>query len=194
MVKGQHPIPNEEVLTKARDLARQFRSRPDPELLNAAYLALNDLALVEEPDRKTLGRLRQRGLRLWLELDGLLNEGLDPEFDFEELPDFLVQPPPTPDGVTYFPGVDPAKITDPDVRAEYETAIVKNEARQVQYLRQTELHDVAELLVPAVEDFIRLYYSRAPGDQKELRAVLEDLVPNPERRRRLGRLPSSFGT
>lgn len=173
---------NQKYLKEAQEHAREFEDKPEPELLRQAYLALENVLLLEEDEPKTRGQLRTKSLYLWLHLIQLLDRFLDPNFNPEDVPELAIQPPPTSEGVVYPPGADPALIDDPKARAEYKKAIADNEAKTAHYTLQTKLRRMDERITPRAEDFIRNFYTPAPGDQKELKTAIDKTIKGPRRK------------
>lgn len=173
---------NQKYLKEAREHAREFEDKAEPELLKQAYLALENVLLLEEDDPKVRGQLRADSLYLWLRLIGLLDSSLDPNFDPDDVPEMTVQPPPTSKGVVYPPGADPALIDDPKARAEYKKAVADNRAKAIRYELQTDLHRLEERVTPRAETFIRNFYTPAQGDQKELKTAVDKNIKDHKRK------------
>lgn len=179
---------NQKYLNEAREFANQFEEKPEPELLKQAYLALENVLLLEEDQPNTRDRLRADALNLWLHLIQLLDRLLDPNFNPEDVPELAIQPPPTSQGVVYPPGTDPALIDDPKARAEYKKAIADNEAKTAHYTLQTKLRRLDERITTRAEEFIRNFYTPAPGDQTELKTAIDKTIKNPHRKANLLKL------
>ena len=173
---------NQKYLKEAGELAKQFEEKPEPELLKQASLALENVLLLEEDQPNTRDRLRADALYLWLQLIQLLDRFLDPNFNPEDVPELAIQPPPTSKGVVYPPGADPALIDDPKARAEYKKAIADNEAKTAHYNLQTKLRRLDERIMPRAEDFIRNFYTPAPGDQTELKTAIDKTIKSHRRK------------
>ncbi len=179
---------NEKYLNAAQARAKEFEAEREPERLREAYMALENVILAQEHDPKTRGQLRTDSLSLWLHLLQLLDRFLDPNFNPEDVPEKLVQPPPTSGGIVLRPGADPALIDDPKVRAEYEKAIAANRAKADHYRLQINLRRLEERIPPRAEAFIRNSYTSAPGDQEELQTAIDGIMKNPQRKARLLKL------
>ena len=173
---------NQKYLKEAREHAKGFEDNLEPELLKQAYLALENVLVLEEDGPEIRGQLRTDSLYLWLDLIGLLDRFLDPDFNPDDVPERAVQPPPTSEGVVYPPGADPALIDDPNARAEYKKAIADNEAKTSHYGLQTKLRRLDERITPRAEDFIRKFYTPAPRDQKELKTAIDKIIKDPRRK------------
>ena len=179
---------NERYLKEAQTLAHEFEEQLEPERLRDAGMTLANVVLADEHDLKTRTQLRAKSLRLWLHLLDLLDRSLDPNFDPSDVPEKLVQPPPSPDGEVLRPGADPARIADPQARGEYEKAIAANRAKNKNYRIQLQLQRLNQQLTPQAETFIRNSYSSAIGDQKELSAAIDEVVKHPARKTQLAKL------
>jgi len=173
---------NQKYLKEAREHAKGFEDNLEPELLEQAYLALENVLLLEEDDPKIRGQLRTDSLYMWLHLIQLLDHSLDPDFNPDDVPERAVQPPPTSEGVVYPPGADPALIDDPRARAEYEKAIAANNAKTTHYVLQTDFRRLDESITPLAEEFIQNFYTPTPGDQKELKTVIDEIIKDPRRK------------
>jgi hypothetical protein len=179
---------NQKYLNEARELAKQFEDNPEPELLKQAYLALENVLVLEEDEPKIRNQLRTDSLYLWLHLIQLLDRLLDPDFNPDDVPESAVQPPPTSQGIVYPPGADPALLDDPKARAEYKKAIADNEAKTAHYNLQTKLRRLDERITPRAEEFIRNFYTPAPGDQTELKTAIDKTIKAPRRKANLLKL------
>lgn len=179
---------NEEYLTEARVRMAEFEKQLEPERLRAAYMALENVSLTREQDPKTRTRLRRDSLSLWLDLLQVLDHHLDPNFNREDRPTLLVQPPPTSDGVAYPPGADPALIDDPAARAKYEEAIAANQIKAKNYRLQIHVGRLDERITERTEEFIRTSYKRTSDDQEEVRKAIEKTIKDPRRKASLLKL------
>jgi hypothetical protein len=173
---------NQKYLEEAQAHAKKFEAELESERLREAAMALENVLLVQEHDPRTRAQLRTDCLTLWLQLLQLLDRFLDPNFNPEDVPTKLVQPPPTSGGVAYAPGADPALIDDPRARAEYEKAIANNRTKANHYRLQITLRRLEERIPPRAEAFIRNSYTPAPGDQEELKAAIDGIMQNPQRK------------
>jgi hypothetical protein len=179
---------NQEYLKEAQERAQGFEDTLEPELLSQAYLALENVILGEEDDPKIRGQLRVEALDLWLHLLQFLDHYLDPKFNPDDVPELLVQPPPTSGEVVLRPGADPALIDDPKARAQYEQAIAANKAKTARYGLQTKLRRLDVRITPRAEAFIRNSYTSAPSDQAELKTAIDKWITNPQRKANLVKL------
>jgi len=176
---------NQKYLKETRERIKGFEKELEPERLREAYMALENVSLAKEHVPKTRAQLRTDTLSLWLGLLQILDHHLDPDFNPEDGPEELVQPPPTSGGVVLRPGADPALIDDPTARAEYEKAIAANRAKANNYRLQIHLGRLNERITPRAEEFIRNSYTTAPDDQEELKTAIEKTIEDPRRKARL---------
>ena len=179
---------NEKYLNEAQAYVKKFEAEMEPERLREASLALEHMILAQETDPKTRAQLRTQSLLLWLHLLQILDRFLDPQFDPQNVPKKLIQPPPTTGGIVYPPGADPALIDDPKARADYEKAIAANRAKAEHYRLQIGLRRLDERIPLRAEAFIRNSYTSTPGDQRELKTAIDDTIKNSQRKAGLLRL------
>lgn len=178
---------NEKYLKEARARVKDFEDEREPERLREAYMALENIILSQEPDLKERTQLRRDCLYLWLELLQILDKNVDPDFNPENVPARLIQPP-TSQGVVYPPGADPALIDDPKARAEYEKAIAANREEANNYRFQIHLGRLNESIPPRAKAFISNSYISIPNDQEELKTAIDRIIKTPERKGELSKL------
>jgi hypothetical protein len=179
---------NEKCLKEAQKRVKEFETELEPERLREAYMSLENVVLAQENDVKIRTRLRDDCLTLWLEMIQILDKHLDPKFDPDDIPDNLVQPPPTSKGVVFPPGADPALIDDPKAREQYEKAVAANNAKINNYRLQTQLGRLNEQIPPRAEEFINSSYTSSETDQEELKNAIEKIIQKPERKVELSKL------
>lgn len=179
---------NDRYLAEAQTLAKECEVQLEPERLREASVALANVGLAQEHDPRTRTQLRMESLLLWLRLLQLLDRSLDPNFNPADVPEKLVEPPPIPGGEILRPGADPSRIADPKARAQYERAIAANRAKNKNYQTQIHLRRLKEQLPSQAESFIRNSYSSAPGDQRELRTAIDQIITDPARKAQLTKL------
>jgi hypothetical protein len=163
---------NEKNLSDAQSMFNRFATEREPDLLRDSYMTLDNVNLTLEGDESTRNQYRAKSLELWLQLLQLLDQLLDPNFNPDDEPVTLVTPPSTPGGVTYRPGVDPAKIDDPKARAEYEKAIAANRIKTQNYRLQVHLRRLDERLPSRAEAFMRSAFGTSQRDRDELRVAI----------------------
>jgi hypothetical protein len=179
---------NQRYLDQAQAHVKEFEVTLEPERLREAYIALENVILVNEHGPKARADLRANCLSIWLHLLQLLDQLFDSNFNPEDVPEDLVQPPPTTGGIVYPPGADPALIADPRARAEYEKAIAANRKKIESYRLQLHMSRLKERIEPRAEAFIRNSYKSTPGDQEELRTAIKKTIQDPRRKERLLKL------
>lgn len=179
---------NQRYLDEARAHTKEFEADLEPERLREAAMALQNVILTRVHDPATRRQLRRESLSLWLYFLQLLDRFLDPKFNPDDVPGEGVQPPPTSGGVLYGPGADPALVDDPTARAEYEKAIAANRAKADRYRLQIHLRRLNGRIASQAEAFVRNSYTSDPGDQKELRAAIDEIIKDPHRKASLLKL------
>lgn len=173
---------NEKYLKEARAYVKEFEDSADADLLEEAYLTLENVLLLEEEDPIVRNQLRKEILHLWLHLIALLDRFLDPHFDPDDVPMRTVKPPPTSEGIKYRPGTSPSKIKDPTVRDAYEEAIAANNAKIAHYNLQIDLRRLEESIIPLAEAFVHNFYTPAPVDQAELKSAIDATIKDSQRK------------
>jgi hypothetical protein len=176
---------NQKYLKEAQVRIKEFEAELEPERLRQAYMALENIILVQEHDNKSRTELRETVLSLWLQFLQILDRFLDSKFNPHDVPNKLIQPPPTTGGVVYPPGADPALIDDPQTRSEYEQAIAANRAKAEYYRLQINLRRLDEQITSRAEAFIRNSYTFTPSDREEAKAAILKTIKNPQRQERL---------
>jgi hypothetical protein len=176
---------NQRYLNEAQAHIREFETELDPQRLREAYMAIENVIIVQEPDPKTRDHLRKNALSVWLHLLQLLDRFVDPNFDPDDAPEDLVQPPPTTGGIIYPPGADPGLIDDPKARAEYEKAIQANRRKSENYNLQLQLSRLSGRISERADAFLQRSYTSAPHDQKELKAAIDEIIKDPKRKAHL---------
>ena len=176
---------NPEYLNQARKHLQEFETAHDAQQLREAYMAIENVVLVEEHDPQIRNRLRKDTLTVWLRLLRVLDQFVDPDFDPNDEPEDLVQPPPTTGGVIYPPGADPALIDDPKARAEYEAAIAKNRKKIEDYNLQLQLSRLSERISQRADSFIATSWLPLPRSENELKAAIEENIQDPKRKAHL---------
>jgi len=182
---------NHEFLAAARDLVAKFEQDPARELLSEAHEALEEIDLGHEhaTDRQVM---RLETLHAWLHLLDVLDRSIDQNFDPNDRPRRFVPSPTFPGGIEPKGGVvDPASISDPKVRADYEKAIAANKARTTRYYLQYEVRTLAGIdsaidprySVPVeAKGFIRHWYGASTADKTELIDAINTEISTSKRR------------
>ena len=173
---------NQSFLNEAKTYAKGFEDELEPESLKQAYESLENVQLTKEKDIVKRNQLRLNTLQLWLHLIELLDRHLDPNFNPDDVPERLIQPPPTSKGVVYPPGADPSLIDNPQARAQYEKEIADNQAKITNYTLQVKLRRLDERITPRTKEFIENSYSASEEDQKELTTKIDEMIENLQRK------------
>lgn len=176
---------NQRYLNEAQAHIKEFESGLDPQRLRDAYMSIENVILPQEPDLKTREQLRKSALSVWLHLLQILDRFVDPNFDPDDVPEDLVQPPKTTGGVVYPPGADPALIADPAARAEYEKAIEANRKKIESYNLQLQLSRLTPRVSERADAFLRRSYTPSPHDRKELKSAIDETITDPKRKAHL---------
>jgi hypothetical protein len=186
--KAKSMTQNQRYLHEAQQRASEYETEKDPERLREASVALDNVIVGQEQDPDLQAQVRRDCLSLWLHLIQLLDLTLDRNFDPKQVPNKLVQPPPTNGGVVYPPGADPALIDDPRARAEYEREILANRKKIQDYRIQVHLARLKDRIPEQAAAFIRANYSSAEPDQEELKKAIKETITDPDRKKELKNL------
>lgn len=176
---------NQKYLKEAETHVAEFEATLEAERLREAYMVLSNVVVVQEPNPETRRQLRKNCLATWLHMLQIVDRLVDPHFNPDDVPENLVQPPPTTGGVVYPPGADPALIADPAARAEYEKRIAANNKKIEGYRLQLQLSRLKERIQLAAVAFIRRSYTASADDQKELKTLVDEMIQNPARKEAL---------
>lgn len=182
---------NQKHINDARAKIDQFRSDLEVELLRDAYSSLEHVNLAVEHDAKIRDQMRSDCLNLWLTIINLIDKHIDLGFDRKNAPDMHVDPPRSADGGQLPPGADPAKITDPAARADYEKAIEANREKSKNYRMQIHLERLNQRIPSLLEAFIQRSYVSAV-DRDEAKDTVEKLTESQNRKESLVRFINSL--
>lgn len=174
---------NEKHLKAAADLIKAFESEREPERLREASMELENIDLRRVHDAKIRHSLRSSCLELWLIILKTIDKNLDISFDPKDIPQMNITPPPLKDGTRLPPGAAPLSIDDPAARKDYEKAVTDNRAKQVNYLLQTELRELDEIIPGKVNSFIDGAYTSS--DNAEVKTLIDRIIENDSRKERL---------
>ncbi|MBC8869294.1 MAG: hypothetical protein H8E44_07740 [Planctomycetes bacterium] len=137
---------------------------------------------VKLPDDKTLNQVRRQKAGRWLDAWKRLHQGIDKNWDPEDLPRKNIAPP---DATGLPSGVAPDTIEDPKLRAEYEMAIETNRQKNEEYKKQYRLRKLKKRFSRKIEKFLVTAYSTPPYNMQELGKYLRDYVDDEELRARI---------
>lgn len=159
-----------------------FEKNQDPTLVHEA-LDLIEAAERDVPFDDTAARKQalSRRLRFFAALD----RNIDPKWDSKNVPVKGTAPPLT-QGIVYSSGeVDPATITDPAVRAEYERALKASKDYEKWYDVQFQLRGIDERAMRFVERLLADRYTNSEKDRQEFEELLSASRINDSRKKRL---------
>jgi len=114
--------------------------------------------------------LPETGTRFWLHLVHRIEKAKEPDFNPDDAGVLNVVPP----NGSGDSGVDPAAIKDPKLRAEYEQAIARNNAKIRYYNEQSGLRRDEPYILRDATKYIVLTYSLAPDKVADLQKLLND--------------------
>jgi len=160
--------------------------RPDPVIKEYAELAKRVVGIFDQragdiqsiPDRSPQlsesKLVRNIKTRLWLHLLDDIDQLRDPHFNFEDRPTMRVLPPYGKPGVPSSIGsIDPAAISDPAVRREYEEAIRQNNEKAARRYLQLHLKKQDEQYTSQAVQYLSSIYDKTPEDSRELMMYLD---------------------
>lgn len=124
---------------------------------------------------------RANRVRLWLRAWQRLNNEIDPDFDFDDLPKVNIPPPNT----SLRAGVAPEDIKDPILRAEYEAAIRENARKAEAYNRQYKLRQLEQTFAGEAEQYIIDIFSKPPFNLEELERLLNTYITDKDIKARI---------
>lgn len=116
---------------------------------------------------------RSDAVKLWFRAWQRLEQSIDRDFDFSDVPEKNVAPPL---GAGVIPGMSSEYIVNPKAREAYEEAIERNRQKGENYSKQRKLRDLEEMFSSRAEQFIIGAYSQPPFDPEELNHYLESYV------------------
>ncbi len=178
--------------TEATAKIVEFEKTKDVETLRSAMYTLGKVNLAAESDTAKWLALRKDVLHVWLALVAEIDRNLDRKFGPNEEHYVTVMPPPE-DGAQLPPGASPEMIKDPQKRKQYEEAIKENDRKTLEYNFQTRLRRFDDLVMPNLARFLRVAYSSAPPDQRELSGAVQELIADPSRADLIRRAGSGKG-
>ena len=156
-----------------------FQLQGNFEALTEASELTEALAPGAEASPAEQKKLRVDKLRFRLAVLNAIDARLKPEFDFDDVPEMVVTPPPE----TGLPaGVDASAIKDPAARSKYERAVRANQEKAREYSLQKKLRRfeprAAMLAQQNIEEFIAI----GPEETAEVKAILEKEVASDRRK------------
>jgi hypothetical protein len=171
----KHMIDNQKRLQEAQTFADKFEASREPDWLEKAHGALEDVVWNAERDLKARAEIRLRELDIRLRLVDLLDRHIDPAFDENDTPRKLIDPPALSDRTqgSLRPGASPSLLSDPKLRSEYEQAIAANRAKIKRYEFQLDLRFLDQSIRPRAHKFVASAYKTTPEDRDEVKKAIE---------------------
>lgn len=187
----KHMIDNQKQLQEAQTFADKFEASREPDWLEKAQGALEDVVWNAERDLKARAEIRLRELDMWLRLVDLLDRHIDPAFDENDTPRKLIDPPALADPTqgSLRPGASPSLISDPKLRSEYEQAIAANRAKIKRYEFQLDLRFLDQSIRPRAHKFVASAYKPTPEDRDEVKKAIERNIHSDREKAVLLKLP-----
>jgi hypothetical protein len=111
---------------------------------------------------------------LWLKLFKVIDQNIDPKFDYHKDAALASIYPPRSNGVQLGAGVDPKEIKDMAARAQYEAAIKHNEEKRKSYRLQVDLRILDGSVCLGFEHYLKTAYGSTIEDQNELDGILRE--------------------
>ncbi len=121
---------------------------------------------------------RRKKARLLAQAWRRFESSIDRNFDFQANRAYENVPPPPGIREPAFSGMDPKRIKDPRVRAEYEAAIAANRAKAERSLLQHQLRREEPRFLQTVKRFFVEAYTTKPYDNDELSRILGEVPDN----------------
>ena len=153
------------------DLFAGFEREQDTDLL---YTALNE---VEDVHRDAPAEDREackHGLWLLLNFMTALDKHIDPKWDPKKVPPRRASPPAgvdLPDTVNS--QVDPASISDPVIRAQYEQDLQTTRENRQRYNVQFELRGIEERAIDDLKLFAEACFTGSSAERREFQALVD---------------------
>ncbi len=142
-----------------------------------------DLTALHDTSTEEWSRERSNRARYWFHAWQRLEAEIDRGFDFNQRPLLHVMPPAGAN--PHIPGISPAAIKDPKLRAEYEAAIAANNQKIENYNKQHQLKQLEQLFTTRAEAYIVSLYSTPPANTDELRQYLNTYLLDQQVRERM---------
>ncbi len=118
-----------------------------------------------------LAQVRRVRASLWLQAWQRIDRSIDEEWSPADTGAANVVPPGGGPA-----GMDPAAISDPVLRAQYEADIAANRQKIIRATEQFRARDLRKYWVPTAKRVLIRLYMEAPNGTEELRALLEEYI------------------
>lgn len=166
----------------------EFEKEQNPTLVHEA------LETIEAAERDVPAgdmAARKQALTRRLHFFAALDRNTDPQWDSKDVPAKGATPPLT-HGIVYPSGeIDPATISDPAVRAEYERALKASKEYEKRYDVQFQLRRIDERAMRFIEQLLADGYTNSKVDRQKFEKLLEASPVNELRKERLRALMPS---
>jgi len=148
----------------------EFEKTKELPLIENAIREMNHLKQPVAATATERFRHRKDRMQMWLKLAVVIEKNLDPTFGRKDMP---MENVPTPIGVPGVAGMDPKFIKDPALRAEYETALKKNEEKAKKSLFQGRLRRLQGHVALYIGHYAANNYRSYGEDRKEVEDLLK---------------------
>ena len=174
-------------INQATSLLAEFEKDKSIDKLEAAYVAVGN---IPEPGAdKTVPKAvaRREKTRMLFNLLAVIDQNIDTNYDVNNPTNWAAVNlvPPGTDGLRYPSGIDPNDIKEPEVRAQYESALKQNAEKAAHGLFQTRLHNIDQSANIFAESFLRHNYTASKEDQSELENLMKQAKLSPARIQKL---------
>jgi hypothetical protein len=112
-------------------------------------------------------------LRLQIRVTLAAYAARDWNYDFHDYPRFSTRAA-VPPGAGHFPGMDPEKIRDPEVRRVYQERIAENERRKAKFMREKELQTIIDDGIRVIRKHVHFFRHRRVDNPAE--AVVKEMI------------------
>jgi hypothetical protein len=131
----------------------------------------DELALLSLLEHDFAPQERKQYTQRWLEGLRQIAAERDPHFDYKDVPDLNVTPPPE---VAAVPGLAPEHLAEPAARKRYEAAIEANRQKSERFNRQYRLRQLSDEFTQHAVRYVGRAYARPPAADDELRLLFDE--------------------
>ena len=161
---NQIEIKSKDILNKLKI----FMEYDDIQALMEVNEELKKFEDFEKPDKQEWILVRQSQAELWIQMIQAINVKYDNHFDPKDAPEINVAPP-----GPYPSGISSDSIKEPDLREQYEQAIIANESKRTQYEFQYKLNSLRSEIYSNAQRVLTALYKRSPENMDELTKLLQ---------------------